>query len=47
VFVTSASYITGLQRFGTDKVARFVSMRERYGEPDLTPLMKTYGQALM
>ena len=37
VFVTADSYAAEVGRFGADKVARFAAMRERFGEPDLTP----------
>jgi uncharacterized protein len=46
VFVTAASYATSVRRFGDDKVRKFQSMRERYGEPRLEPLMDRYGYAL-
>jgi uncharacterized protein len=45
-FVSVASYGSSLRRFGEDKVARFTSMVELFGEPDLTPLMREYGHAL-
>ena len=47
VFVTAVSYAAGVRRFGEDKAARFASMLERYGEPDLRPLMNAYGHALV
>ncbi len=34
-------------RFGEDKVTTFQSMRERFGEPDLTPFINMYGSALV
>jgi uncharacterized protein len=37
VFVTADSYAASVGRFGKDKVARFAAMRERFGEPNLTP----------
>ena len=47
VFVTAASYLAGVRRFGEDKVARFASMAEQFGEPDLTPLVSHYRHALV
>jgi uncharacterized protein len=46
VFVTADSYATRIRRFGEDKAAAFRSMRERFGEPDLTPFMSEYGHPL-
>jgi uncharacterized protein len=37
VFVTAAAYAVSIRRFGEDKAATFAAMRERFGEPDLTP----------
>jgi uncharacterized protein len=37
VFVTAEEYAASVRRFGEDKVATFAAMRERFGEPDLTP----------
>jgi len=36
-FVTAAAYAVSISRFGEDKAATFAAMRERFGEPDLTP----------
>jgi uncharacterized protein len=47
VFVTAASYAASVRRFGEDKAVKFTSMVERFGEPDLKPLMETYGHALV
>jgi uncharacterized protein len=47
VFVTAASCSAGARRFGEDKAARFAEMVDRYGEPDLRPLMAAYGHALV
>ena len=47
VFVTADSYAASVLRFGVDKASRFASMRERYGEPDLTALMTVTAQALV
>lgn len=46
VFLTAASYAAGIRRFGDDKAAAFESLRERFGEPDLTPFIATYGYAV-
>jgi uncharacterized protein len=45
-FVTADSYAADVGRFGEDKVARFRSMREEFGEPDLRTLIATYGHAV-
>jgi uncharacterized protein len=45
-FLTASSYARKVQRFGEDKAATFTSMLERFGEPDLRPLMDAYEQAL-
>ncbi|MEV5750900.1 HD domain-containing protein [Actinoallomurus sp. NPDC052308] len=42
-FVTPASYAARIRRFGADKVARFTSMCETFGVPDLGPLAAEYG----
>jgi uncharacterized protein len=47
IFMTAASYSAGVRRFGDDKVAAFESMREEFGEPDLTSLITAYGFALV
>lgn len=47
VFVTVDSYATSVRRFGEDKALRFKAMLERFGEPDLRPLMAAYGHALV
>jgi uncharacterized protein len=46
VFLTADTYAVQVQRFGPDKPATFAALRQRYGEPDLTALQKTYGHAL-
>ncbi|MFC4562440.1 HD domain-containing protein [Nocardiopsis mangrovi] len=46
VFVSTASYLASLRRFGDDKASRFQSMMERFGEPDLAPLMSAHGHGL-
>lgn len=47
VFVSTATYATGVRRFGEDKITRFTSMVERFGEPDLEPFVAEYGYALI
>jgi uncharacterized protein len=47
VFLTPASYASKIESFGADKVTRFVFLRDRFGEPDLTPLTAKYGHALI
>ncbi|MEV5705862.1 HD domain-containing protein [Actinoallomurus sp. NPDC052274] len=42
-FVTPGSYAARLRRFGADKVAKFTSMCETFGVPDLRPLAAEYG----
>lgn len=42
-FVTAASYSAAVRRFGADKVARFASLVERFGEPDLAVLARRHG----
>src|SRR5918999_5586594 len=46
-FVTATSYAVAVRRFGEEKVAFFESLRERFGEPDLTPLIQGYGHAVV
>ena len=47
VFVTAVSYASTVRRYGEDKVARFASMVERFGEPDLAPLVRHYRHGLI
>lgn len=46
-FVTAASYLARVRRFGADKAARFAAMVRHYGEPDLTALAADYGHAVV
>ncbi|TQN32982.1 uncharacterized protein FHX37_2974 [Haloactinospora alba] len=39
VLVSADSYSATARGFGADKAAAFQTMRERYGDPDLTPFM--------
>lgn len=47
VFLTPASYAAKIERFGADKVVRFASLSDRFGEPDLTSLTVKYGHTLI
>ncbi|MGH3240327.1 MAG: HD domain-containing protein [Spirillospora sp.] len=46
MFVTADSYAVRVRRFGDGKVAAFEAMRERFGEPDLTPLATDFGHTV-
>ncbi|WP_285761552.1 HDIG domain-containing metalloprotein [Nocardiopsis ansamitocini] len=46
VFVSRTSCEKRLRRFGEDKVAVFDRMADRFGEPRLDPLVRTYGHPL-
>jgi len=46
VFLTATLYAASIRRFGDDKAAVFESLRERFGEPDLTSFIDMYGHAL-
>ena len=46
VFFSADSYAASVARFGEDKVTRFKELRTRFGTPDLTPFVATYGHAL-
>ena len=39
-FLTASAYAASLRRFGEDKVAAFEAMRVRFGEPDLSFVVK-------
>ena len=45
-FVSTATYLTSVRRFGEDKPARFSAMVQRFGEPDLASLSAEYGHAI-
>ncbi|WP_131737162.1 HDIG domain-containing metalloprotein [Actinomadura roseirufa] len=47
VLVTFNTYAASVRRFGADKAVAFTSMRERYGEPDLTALQRDFGHPLV
>lgn len=47
VFVSAASYLRTVQRFGEDKATIFTAMVARYGEPDLAPLVAEYGHSVV
>ncbi|GAA4952741.1 HD domain-containing protein [Actinoplanes utahensis] len=42
-FLTAGTFALRLARFGDDKVKRFQSLVDRFGEPDLTALATEYG----
>ncbi|GGN48974.1 uncharacterized protein FHR83_008685 [Actinoplanes campanulatus] len=45
-FVSAATFAVNVSRFGTDKVERFTSLVDRFGEPDLDALAAEYGHAV-
>ena len=45
-FLTADTYAVQVRRFGPDKVTRFTAMTERWGVPDLDPLVSEYGHRL-
>jgi uncharacterized protein len=47
VFVSGDSYAEAVGRWGADKVVTFGRLRQRYGDPDLTPLTDVTGYALI
>ncbi|XTZ18383.1 HD domain-containing protein [Micromonospora echinospora] len=47
VFVSAATYVSGVRQFGSDKVDRFAEMVEQFGEPDLMPLANDYGHIIV
>lgn len=46
-FVSAATFLSSVRRFGEDKPARFAAMVQRFGEPDLEPLSAEYGHAIV
>lgn len=42
--LTGDAYARYVHRFGADKVAAFTAMRAEFGEPDLAPLARAFGQ---
>ncbi|SCL19263.1 HD domain-containing protein [Micromonospora inyonensis] len=46
-FVSAASYVSSVRRFGEDKAARFASMMGQFGEPDLAPLASVHGHKVV
>ncbi|GHC39845.1 HD domain-containing protein [Streptomyces cinnamoneus] len=44
-FLSFDAYAAHVGRFGTEKVAAFHALRDRFGEPDLAPLSARYGHA--
>ncbi|GAA1578520.1 HD domain-containing protein [Actinomadura kijaniata] len=47
VFVSAETYATRVGRFGEEKTLAFKEMVDRYGVPDLGPLIARYGHALV
>ncbi|HEX5198948.1 HD domain-containing protein [Paractinoplanes rhizophilus] len=45
-FVTAATYLREIGRFGPDKAAAFAAMVAEYGEPDLAPMAAAYGHVI-
>jgi uncharacterized protein len=45
--LTACAYASSVRRFGEDKVAAFASMRAAFGEPDLGPFRRAYGQRVI
>ncbi|WP_433794925.1 HDIG domain-containing metalloprotein [Actinoplanes sp. CA-252034] len=45
-FLTAATFSARVSRFGDDKVERFASLVERFGEPDLAPLAAEFGHPI-
>jgi uncharacterized protein len=47
VFRTASACAARLRRFGEEKVRAFQAMRDTFGDPDLAPLSKTYGNPVV
>jgi uncharacterized protein len=47
VFVTAATYAGRVSRFGAAHAARFSALVTEYGEPDLAPLAREFGHAVV
>jgi uncharacterized protein len=47
VLLTAAAYAARVRRFGEGKAAAFESMRAAFGEPDLVPFARAYGQRVV
>lgn len=45
-FMTASSCAAGVRRFGDVKAERFAALLERFGEPELAPLVEIYGHAV-
>jgi uncharacterized protein len=45
-FNTAASFAASVRRYGADKAAAFEELRARFGDPDLLPLARAYGQPI-
>jgi uncharacterized protein len=46
VFLTAATYLASVRRFGADKADAFTAMVRDYGEPELSGLSAEYGHAV-
>ena len=46
VFVKAEAYAVSIRRFGEEKGVAFEAMRQRFGVPDLAPLVTRYGYAI-
>jgi uncharacterized protein len=46
VFVKAEAYAASIRRFGEEKRAAFEAMCQRFGTPDLVPLMARYGYSV-
>jgi uncharacterized protein len=47
VFLTASAAAARLARFGPEKVRAFQALRDTFGEPDLGPLSRAYGHAVV
>lgn len=45
--LSAGAYAASVRRFGADKVTAFESMRAAFGEPDLAPFARAYGQRVI
>jgi uncharacterized protein len=45
--LTAGAYAASVRRFGPDKAAAFAALRAAFGEPDLAPFARTYGQRVI
>ncbi|WP_019629993.1 HD domain-containing protein [Actinomadura atramentaria] len=45
-FVSGPTFLTHVRRFGEDKVTEFARLTEKFGTPDLTPVVTAHGHTL-